>query len=386
MSTPSIRIETCRDQSVLDRIGEQYDSLLRRADWVNPYFSPSWLSTWWDRQKKDRAPLFLLATTEQGELLGYWPMVERPGLLGSKGLWPFIYDEANYHFPTCENRAAPLLVDALHQCIGSFLFVWLPQVPQNFWEAYISPHFPESKNLRIIREERSSSLIKPVDGLSFDGYWEEKMGVKSRKSFAYDQRSLSSQGEVVFENLSTAEEVRSAMPSTCLVEVESSKNLENSGLYTIRGKRGFFFELLPELAGQGAVRVSFLRVDDQPIAWQLELLTPGHSYLHHLAYDQAWKKYSPGKQLLFHCLKRCWDEGRTFDFLPAFFAYKQTYANASMAAQELHWIRNSIRGRIARRLICWNMNWRKKMRERSPGLAATIAREEVSKANRSDSE
>jgi len=32
------------------------------------------------------------------------------------------------------------------------------------------------------------------------------------------------------------------------------------------------------------------------------------------------------------------------------------------------------------------MNWRKKMRERSPGLAATIAREEVSKANRSDSE
>lgn len=57
-----------------------------------------------------------------------------------------------------------------------------------------------------------------------------------------------------------------------------------------------------------------------------------------------------------------------------------------MPAYELHWIRNSIRGRIARRLIRWNMNWRKKMRERSPGLAASIAREEVSKANQPDSE
>jgi len=386
LNSSPFRTEICRDDSVFERIRNEYESLLNRADWVNPYFSPSWLSSWWSRQKKDRSPLVILATTADGKLLGYWPMVERPGLIGSKGLWPFVYDEANYHFPTCEKRVAPLLVEVLQQCIGSFLFVWLPQIPHDFWVAYIAPILNQSNYLKIIREERTSSLIRIVEGLNFESFWKQKLGVKSRKSLAYDQRTLATQGKVIYETASTHDEVRSGMPSSCVVEVESSKTLENAGLYSIRGKRGFFFELLPELARTGEVRVSFLRVDDHPIAWQLELLTPGHCYLHHIAFDQAWRKYSPGKQLLVSCLKRCWEEGRTFDFLPASFGYKQTYANAWVPAHELHWIRKSIRGKIARRLIDWNMNWRKKIRDRSPGLVASIARKEVTQANQSESE
>ena len=69
--------------------------------------------------------MVLTAVSEDGLLLGYWPFLERPGLLGSKGLWPFIYDEANYHFPTTEKRAAPLLVDTLKNLLRSFLFVWI---------------------------------------------------------------------------------------------------------------------------------------------------------------------------------------------------------------------------------------------------------------------
>ena len=73
-----------------------------------------------------------------------------------------------------------------------------------------------------------------------------------------------------------------------------------------------------------------------------------------------------------------------FDFLPAPFAYKESYTNQSEPAHELHWIKKSIRGRIARKLITWNMNWRKKMRDRSPGIAATAAREEITQANAAD--
>ena len=80
-------------------------------------------------------------------------------------------------------------------------------------------------------------------------------------------------------------------------------------------------------------------------------------------------------------MERCWEEGRVLDFLPAPFAYKQEYTNVSMPVHELHWIKRSIRGRIAAKLIQWNMNWRRKMRERSPGLAATIAREQITHAN-----
>ena len=232
--------------------------------------------------------------------------------------------------------------------------------------------------MNVQRCARKSSLIKPIEEQSFEDFWEERFGAKSRKSYRYDQRALANRGEVVWETHHTFEDVRSNMPASCVVEVASHKTLENAGLYSIRGKRGFFFELLPELARAGQARISFLRVDDHPVAWQLELLSPGHSYLHHLSYDEEWKKYSPGKQLLKLCLERCWEEGRVVDFLPAPFAYKEDYANHSVPAHELHWIAKSIRGRMARRFLNWNMQWRQKMRDRSPGLAATAARQQVS--------
>jgi CelD/BcsL family acetyltransferase involved in cellulose biosynthesis len=378
VSSPKARIEVSRDAATIAKIADQYNSLLEHADWVNPYFSPEWLRVWWGRQKQERAPLFLLAYDEAGSMLGYWPLVERPGLLGSKGLWPFVYDEANYHFPTCASTVAPLLVEELSRLIGRFLFVWLPQLPKPFWDSCLKDKVESTRHLNILRCSCSASTIEPHNDQSFANFWEEKMGAKTRKSFRYDQRALSVKGEVNLETFTTFEDVRSAMPATCLVEVASHKTQENAGLYTIRGKRAFFFELLPDLAQAGRVRASFLRVNDHPVAWQLELLSPGYSCLHHLAYDEAWKKYSPGKQLLRHCLERCWGEGRVFDFLPAPFSYKEGYATHSVPAHELHWIHKSIRGRIARRLIRWNMEWRKKMRNRSPGLAATAARQQVS--------
>ena len=82
----------------------------------------------------------------------------------------------------------------------------------------------------------------------------------------------------------------------------------------------------------------------------------------------------------------CWKEGRVFDFLPAPFAYKERYATSSEPAHELHWIHRSLRGRIARHLIRWNMKIRQKMRDRTPGLAAAVGREVVSKANARDLE
>ena len=67
----SISVEVSRSFSTIDSICEEYDKLLERADWINPYFSPAWLRCWWDRQPKDRAPLLITAQTEGGELLGF---------------------------------------------------------------------------------------------------------------------------------------------------------------------------------------------------------------------------------------------------------------------------------------------------------------------------
>ena len=120
-----------------------------------------------------------------------------------------------------------------------------------------------------------------------------------------------------------------------------------------------------ELAEQENARVAILSLDDQPIAWQVELLSSGNLGIHHLAFDQRWKKYSPGKQLLHHQISLAWKEGRTIDFLPGNFEYKEKISTRVESVHEFHWFKRSIRGFLAKKLILGNIKVRRKIRQKS---------------------
>ena len=347
----------------LDSNAARIDKLAGNCHWPNPYFSSAWLQAWWKRVDGPHRPVFIIVENSQGELVGFWPLVERAGLLRSRGIWPFIYDEANYFHPLAQLTAVQALIDGLQSLLSRYTFVWIPLMRNEFWEKYLAPKVEESSLLTITRSPRKTFLIERTKE-SFENFLKQKMGGKSRKSFRYDQRALAEQGNVEFEVWEEFSDVRAMMPATCVVEVESRKSKNGAGLFSIRGKRAFFFELLPELAKKGMVRLSILRLDNQPIAWQLDLL--GHNYLavHHLSFDEKWKKYSPGRQLLIHNLEQAWSEERTIDFLPLGFDYKEKFSTREEEVRELHWFKRSIRGWIACRLIRWNMKVRKKMKER----------------------
>ena len=347
-------------------IGEnagRIDNLAIRSYWQNPYFSSAWLQSWWKRVEGLKTPVLLIVENEKGELLGFWPFVERKGILKSKGLWPYIFDEANYFHPLAERDAIPHLMDGLQGLLKKYTFAWVPLMRKKFWEEFVETKVSGGKLLNITRTPRQTFLIDHTSQ-EFEDYWSQKMGAKSRKSFRYDQRALAEQGEVEFECWETFEDVRAMMPATCVVEVESKKGKEGAGLYTVRGKRAFFFELLPELGKTGKVRLTILRLNEEAIAWQLDLLGENYVAVHHLSFDEKWKKYSPGRQLLRHNLEIAWNEGRTIDFLPLAFDYKEKLATVKEEVHELHWFKRSIRGWVACRLIRWNMKVRKKMKER----------------------
>lgn len=348
-------------------IGENSDrinDLSNRSYWQNPYFSSAWLQSWWKRLDGLKTPVLLVVEDEDGKLVGFWPFVERKGILKSKGLWPYVFDEANYFHPLAERDAIPHLMDGLRGLLKKYTFAWIPLMRKEFWEKFVGGRVNSGKLLNITRTPRQTFLIHHSD-CSFEDFWNQKMGAKSRKSFRYDQRSLEKKGKVEIESWETFDGVRAMMPATCVVEVGSKKAKSGSGLYSIRGKRAFFFELLPELAITGKVRLSILRLDETAIAWQLDLLGNDYLAVHHLSFDEKWKKYSPGRQLLWHNLEKAWKEGRTIDLLPLKFDYKEKLATSMEDVHELHWFKRSLRGWIAWRLIRWNMLVRKKIRERS---------------------
>ena len=75
------------------------------------------------------------------------------------------------------------------------------------------------------------------------------------------------------------------------------------------------------------------------ICWTVDFMG-----VHNLSFDQNWKKYSPGKQLMEKNLRRAWEEGRTVDFLPGNLDYKEKVATRVEPVRELHLFRKSLRG------------------------------------------
>jgi len=108
-----------------------------------------------------------------------------------------------------------------------------------------------------------------------------------------------------------------------------------------------------------------MRMDDRPIAWQIDLLDTEYLGVHHLAFDKAFGKFSPGKQLLITNMEKAWKERRLVDFLPGNYDYKEKWSSRVEAVRELHWFRRSLRGYLAIKLIRWNMRVRKKIREKA---------------------
>ena len=242
--TDQLKLKIENSESWIFRNSDRINDLADRSYLQNPYFSSAWLQSWWKRVDGLKTPVLLIVENEKGDLVGLWPFLERKGILKSRGLWPFVFDEANYFHPLAQLDAIPSLVDGLQGLLRQYVFVWVPLMRNEFWLDCLIGKVTVGKLLSIIRSPRQTFLIEPsTEG--FEVFWNLKLGSKSRKSFRYDQRALAEQGEVEFECWEGFEDVRSMMPATCVVEVESRKGKEGAGLYSIRGKRAFFFELLP---------------------------------------------------------------------------------------------------------------------------------------------
>lgn len=362
----------CRNANEFPALFEEVEELLDRASIRNPYFTPEWIECWWKRVEPGTKPLIVLARNDADQLEGFWPFVERPGVLWSKGLWPMVYDEANYFVPIATKLGMPSLRFGLKAQLKEFQFFWIPLMNDSFWREYWEKESTIPTYPHLSRTPRKTSILESGEE-KFDEFWASKMGSKSRKSLRYDQKSLREQGKVVLEVATDKKDVQALLPASCLVEVNSWKTEQVAGLYSIRGKRAFFFELLPKLAEKGRVRISMIRINDEPIAWELDLIDRDFIGVHNLSFDQNWKKYSPGKQLMEINLRRSWEEGRSVDFLPCNFNYKEKMATRTEPVRELHLFRKSFRGVLARQLIKWNMRVRKKIRMNAPPTKASEA-------------
>tara|TARA_B100001964_G_scaffold229947_1_gene282846 strand:+ start:67 stop:1266 length:1200 start_codon:yes stop_codon:yes gene_type:complete len=358
-------LERLTEPSAVEKLEPEMEELFARLPDPNPYLAPQWLFAWWRHYGEGKEPVVLVVRDATGRICAYWPFLKVSGIGGS-GLWPWVNNYANYSDPVADEEAVgciEVLLAGFYALLKDYHFLWAPFLRESFWQRWMEPFLADKPERRMERIPRDvPRAIFP--NRDFDAYWNARQGAKSRKTFRYVERKLRERGEVSFLVCETEKVVRTHLGALCELESRGWKQLEKVGLFSTLNARAFLFDLLPSLAAAQRVRLSFLCLDDLPIACELGILDRGSYRLHHLAYDEAYDCDSPGRQLLARNLRKCCEEGRlTFDFLPGANAYKRKLATEETVVRELHLFRSSLAGFFTRRSIEANLRKRKKMHQ-----------------------
>jgi CelD/BcsL family acetyltransferase involved in cellulose biosynthesis len=156
--------------------------------------------------------------------------------------------------------------------------------------------------------------------VSISGSWEQylqSLSSRRRQDFRRARRGLEKLGQVTVEiQTPSAASVDVGLSEAMQVEASSWKARNGSAMLTHPGLGGFYRLLARRLAGEGQLRLCFLRLDGAPVAMQIAAVYAQRWWVLKIGYDERWAEHSPGVQLMWEALREAFGLGlKTFEML-----------------------------------------------------------------------
>ena len=313
-------IETVSTIDAFEALAGEWDDLVRAMPRPSPFLLHGWLAEWW-RHYGEGAEFAVQVARSDGRLTGALPVVvrRRAGVRVASfmgGRTSVLPDVLLAH------DADPALAGRLLERLSSgdcdvADFHGLRQGSRV--AAALGP------SLGLIQRIES-----PVLDLSagWDAVYREKTNAKKRNLHRRRRRQLGEQGELT---VSVARELPELRPA--LEEAFTLHNLrwegrpDGSGFATPVGMR-FQRAGLERLVSLDVPRITTLRLDGQAIAFHYWFALEGCMYVHRLAFDPGFSRWSPGLVNTLDAIESAAEEGMTrVEFLGGGERYKLELAD-----------------------------------------------------------
>ncbi len=175
---------------------------------------------------------------------------------------------------------------------------------------------PEIRALeRAIRSRGIRSLVREerLPWVATKGKWEEfekRLSSSRRSSFRRLQRLAESKGRVEFEvKVPGPESVDEYLSELFSVEASSWKGRTRTAMKSYE-ELGTFFRRYSRLeAGEGRLRIFFLKINGITVAGQLTAVHSNRLWIFKIGHDEAWSWCSPGILLMNRVIRYCFDSG-----------------------------------------------------------------------------
>jgi CelD/BcsL family acetyltransferase involved in cellulose biosynthesis len=331
---------TVTTESGFSELAREWDCLVRSTPRPSPFLLHAWLTEWW-RHYGEGGELAVHVAHRGGRLAGALPLCLRTvrGLRvlsflgGDPGLADLMLAEG-------ENRetAAALAAQAVAAGQDYADFAGLPA--RSWLVAGLGP-----SALSLIA--RAEAPVLDLSG-GWDAVYGERVSSKQRSHHRRRRRQLASLGRLEVEVARTADELERALEDAFTVHVlRWNGRPDGSGFASPEGRR-FNHAAVQALAPLEVPRIVVMRIDGQPVAFHYYLALEGRMYVHRIAFDPAFGRYSPGVINTLDAIENAAAEGVTrVEFLGGAERYKVELADHLEPLYEGFGLAPTFRGKAA---------------------------------------
>jgi CelD/BcsL family acetyltransferase involved in cellulose biosynthesis len=335
-----LTLDTISSETAFAALEKEWDSLVRSRARPSPFLLHGWLIEWW-RHYGDGGELAVHVAYRNGKLVAALPLCLRTryGLQ----LLSFLGGDTS-------SLGDVLVADDERSEVAGTLAERAASSGQDF--ADLSGLPAES---RLVAELGSDlTLIQrseaPVLDLSagWDAVYGSKLSSKKRNHHRRRRRQLAELGRVEVAVARTQAELDQALEDAFMLHrLRWHGRPDGSGFATPVG-RSFHHATARALAPLDVPRIVTLKIDGRPIAFHYYLVLEGRMYVHRIAFDPAFGRFSPGAINTLDAIEVAAGEGAIrVEFLGGAERYKLELADHLEPLYQAFGLARTLKGRSA---------------------------------------
>ena len=295
-TTGALRVETVESVEGLMALEPEWTALLDRAEVRHPFLTLEWLLTWWESFGRGRQ-LRVVVVRDAGGLVAVAPL-----MLGRRRFMGLplrcLESLANDHTPRFDVVVAGR-VEEVWDALWAHLLS-----RRNEWDLLRLCQLPREAPSRGQIERRAAADEFLVGEWAADespfirltGSWGEYCRRGRSKHFANLRnrtRRLCRLGPLVHEVISLQHEAPDGLADGLRIEAAGWKGQAGTALVSRPETRQFYSSFAERAAERGWLRLAFLKVGGQRIAFAYCLDYGGRRFVVKTGYDPEWATYSP---------------------------------------------------------------------------------------------
>jgi CelD/BcsL family acetyltransferase involved in cellulose biosynthesis len=285
---------------------------------AQPFAHPGFLLIW--QRWFGHGELLVATVRRSGVLVGVLPLVRRRRVLS----YP-----ANWHTPIAsilarDEPACAALAGAVARVGATRIAIALLDGAD-----VRLAQFSQGMRERRYRVAQRAIGYSPYRVLAGD--WEEfesQMNAKERRDLGRRRRRLDELGTVSVQEVTSVSGLDGLLDEAIEVEGSSWKERRGTAIGAAARTAGFYTEVAHWAARNGWLRLTFLRLDDKPLAMSLALCVDGVHYGLKTGYDASYARYVPGLLLMHEIMRSAFATGLTrVEMLGEDDAYKRIWCD-----------------------------------------------------------